>query len=260
MQANTATARALTWRRGYTIATLCLGLVFFLGRELGQLLSWGLYRLDLAGNSLIWLDFIYFYPLALLFSHPTWYLLLSALTVISALAALFWGSRDKLLRVLLGLSILTVLLQPVIHSYHPAVSAAPGYDLHVPTAPNWLLAPAKFAGVGAEFRRSDYRLIGWSTDETLYYEERHGGTVRQYIYQPRNEKRSRFWVTIPSNLVMQPERWTGLQHVVDTRVPLVRFFDIVREPGILSPNGQWYAFVARHTYGPEDVIVVSTGE
>jgi hypothetical protein len=34
---------------------------------------------------------------------------------------------------------------------------------------------------------------------------------------------------------------------------------VVREPGLTSRQSEWTAFVARHIYGPEDVVVVRGG-
>jgi hypothetical protein len=34
----------------------------------------------------------------------------------------------------------------------------------------------------------------------------------------------------------------------------------VRTPVLRSPDGLWDAFIARHVYGPEDVIVVAVSQ
>jgi hypothetical protein len=33
---------------------------------------------------------------------------------------------------------------------------------------------------------------------------------------------------------------------------------IAQESGLAAPDGKWLALIARHIYGPEDVLVVST--
>ena len=111
----------------------------------------------------------------------------------------------------------------------------------------------KATQVGAEVRRCEYELLGWSQSEgALYGEEVCGERKLNWVYWPMSDHYERAVTAVPEDLVRQD---AGDLVRVDSVYSLNPG---VRQPVLASPEGWWHAFVARHIYGPEDVVVVST--
>lgn len=202
-------------------------------------------------RAIIWTDFLYLYPRSLLFSRPWPYTLttLGALTL--TVGALWWGKPGKLTRWLLYIIMGSILITPFAAAYRPAVSAHPGYTLLNATQPPFLLGPTKSVQVGAEIHRCSYTLLGWAED-TLYYQEDCEGKLTTWRYTPP-ARRGMPVVATPDMLVGVPATQADL--AVGSRTP----YKILDAAGILdSPDGRWRAFVAQHSYGPEDVLLIST--
>jgi hypothetical protein len=194
------------------------------------------------------------YPLDWLFTYQGVYIGLSVLGLVLVLIGMAWGRPGRMGQIVLVGGLLAILALPAVYEYTPAVSVEPGYVMRVPTDPGAIAGVAKATQVGAEVRRCEYELLGWSRSEgALYGEEVCGARRLNWVYWPMSDHYERAVSTVPEDLVRQD---AGDLVGVDSVYSLNQ---VVREPVLASPEGWWYAFVARHIYGPEDVVVVSAG-
>lgn len=134
-------------------------------------------------------------------------------------------------------------------------------NVHVPTQPGPYTGVVKSTQAGVELRPCDYILYGWDEHDTLYGEEICDERRRYWIYDPLSKTRLATVTTPPPDLFRQEVEREQLRALgVGSRVPTDEALRIVvREPGLASRQGEWTAFVARHIYGPEDVVVVARG-
>lgn len=192
------------------------------------------------------------------------YLALSAVGILLALAALRFGRPSRVLRVAEALTLVAILVFPWLFHYQAPLVAAPGHVMHVPTMPGLVEGVAKQAQAFAELIPSTYTLLGWSRDGVLYYQEtvKATQTTRTWAYVPGAAARPQL-VAAPTDIVpsaVSPRQ--SLLPLVRAPVspasaePASRGYAI-RQDGLASPDGRWVAAVARHTYGPEDVVVVA---
>ena len=208
---------------------------------------------------------------SILFSPPASYLLASGAAVALLLAGLLLARPGRLMSALMDLSIVGILAVPWVYGYQPAVSPAPGYRMLVVTQPGLLEGVTKQAQRVAEVRPCDYFLLGWSTDDTLYYREecRGAGPQVKAIAPAREEQPRVVEGSLPdvsaegklsaASLVRSPSWVYGPDgRLVESAEAERSGIQIkLRESGLASPSGRWVAVVARHIYGPEDVIVLS---
>jgi hypothetical protein len=215
------------------------------------------------------LPFIPIYLTAQLFTELERYLFASAIGIGLTLAALGWGRPGRIGRILLALTLAAILAFPWFFNYQPAVSAAPGLGMHVLTQPALLEGVVKRSQSSLEMRPCTYTLLGWSDDNTLYYQEQCGGAATLTLaFKPGRDTRP--WVArVPGQREPLPELSAGS--------PETPVLELVRAPGtwppyeepnarrvyvqgsgMLSPDGRWVALIARHLYGAEDVLVVET--
>ena len=199
------------------------------------------------------------YAINLLFTDLSAYLALSVIGLALALAALAFARPTQLGRVGLLLGLLAILAMPITRQYRSAVvTSSDSVHIDVPTQPGLLNGVVKAAQVGVEMRRCDYKLLGWSKQDALYGEETCGTHHRLWVYWPMSDSSLQAVSTVPTELLRQEIsreelRAEGVRSGVPTDDAL-RI--VVREPGLASQAGGWYAFVARHIYGPEDVVVI----
>ncbi len=245
--------------RWLLIAALVLGGLLFVGQYLAIAVMRGLH---LVGSPLIpavILDFAYLYPLGLLFSNPIIFWVSSVLVLALAVLAWVWGHPNRVARAALLLVLLAVVATPMVRHYSPAVKAQPGVTLRVLTLPTIWESPSKGFGVGAEVCCCAYALRGWDDDGNLYYTETCGQRVYEWQYSPASDTRTRLsaslLVDMRQRIVSRPEDHVTAGFPGDLQLQLA-----IREPVLRSPDGAWDAFVARHVYGPEDVVVVASGE
>jgi len=212
----------------------------------------------------LWIGFFVLYPIELLFTSLTVYLVLSAVGLVLGIATIAVARPRKLSLALLLLGLLAIAALPFVHRYRPAVTVEPGgAQLHVPTQPGRIAGVVKSARAGAEVRQCEYMLLGWSTESALYGEETCGTSHRTWVYWPMSDRRLQTVTVVPTDLLQQSVsredlRAAGVRATIphDERLRIT-----VREPGLASPESGsqgswWYAFVARHVYGPEDVVVI----
>ena len=245
--------------RWLLVAALVLGGLLFLGQYLG-LVAMNLVRLlGLPFQFVAALDWLYLFPLGLLFSNPVVYWVASALVLSLAMLAWTWGHPDRVGRVALLLMVLAVVAMPLVRHYRPAVAPQPGATMRVLTLPGVWESPSKAIGVGAEVRRCAYALRGWDDDGNLYYTETCSQRVYEWRYTPATDTRTRLTVSLPKDIHLQTVSLPTdrvMARLSNDETLLIT----VCEPVLRSPDGAWDAFVSRYIYGPEDVVVVAAGE
>ncbi len=209
-----------------------------------------------------WLSLAYLLS-ALFLSDLGRYLLVSLSGIGLALAALLWARPGRTTRALLALTLLAILAFPWFYRYQPAVVAAPGHEMHVPTQTGLLDGVVKRAQVATEIRPCTYTLLGWSAEGVLYYQADCRGEKSQlWAYDPEQERLPRKVNEAPANLTQGVPQVSAREQVRAPGVyppamePYAR--DVyVRGLHLASPDGRWVAVVARHIYGPEDVVVLT---
>lgn len=199
------------------------------------------------------------YPLYLLLTSLPVYLVASAVGLGLAVAALILVRPARIGQIALWLSILAVVGIPAARWYQPAVTVAGNQVVaRVPTQPGLIRGVVKAVQSGTEVRRCEYELLGWSEQDALYGEEVCGDRRRLWVYWPMSDRRLQTVETVPDDLTGEPvTREQLVEAGVTARMPgdpELRI--VVREPGLASREGWWVAFVARHLYGPEDVVVL----
>lgn len=208
-------------------------------------------------NLIIFLDNLFFSQLVI-------YLLASLLSIILALLALVWGNAGWITRFPLVLVLISVVAFPWFYRYHPAVVGAPGYEIRVPTQPGLLDGVSKRAQEGAEIRPCDYTLLGWLTEGVLYYEAACGKDPSLiWSFAPDKSGDAQRMPSAPQGLIRKNSQPSVLNWV---RAEGVRSMNeepnarqvYVQEGSLASPDDRWVALVARHLYGPEDVVVVKS--
>jgi hypothetical protein len=207
-----------------------------------------------------------------LFSLPqivfsaTWLYLLSMLLV-AGLSLATWRhtAPRRVTRVLLILILLAMAGLPWFYRYEPAVVAASGHELRWPTQPDLLNGVARRAQVSLEQRPCTYTLAGWNKDSQLYYTSRcESADVQVWIFSPETQAAAQPVNDLPSDLSgdTRPQSQV-LEYVKSPGVypsegePMTRAV-VVPGDGLAAPAGKWIALIARHIYGPEDVLIVST--
>lgn len=253
IEALSAPRRSGSW---LLAVALILGGLLFLGQYLGLVLMNLVRLLGLPFQFVALLDWLYLFPLGLLFSNPVVYWVSSALVLSLAVLAWVWGHPGRAARVALLLVVLAVVATPLVRHYRPAVKAQPGVTMRVLTLPDIWESPSKGFGVGAEVRRCVYALRGWDEDGNLYYTETCGQRVYEWRYTPATDTRTRLALSLPDDMhqqtVSRPTDRVAARLSNDETLLIT-----VREPVLRSPNGAWDAFVSRYIYGPEDVVIVS---
>ncbi len=212
-----------------------------------------------------WYRFFYLFNLlrAVSFSRVEIYLLVSLLGIAGVLAAWLWSRPSHVVRALLLVSLLAILAFPIFYRYQPALVAAPGYSMRFATQPGLLDGVVKRNQVTTETRPCEYALLGWTKEAELYYQAQCADAPMQmWAIAPDRETSARSVASAPLELYVErapvsvSERvraagvWPASEESNARRVYL-------REGSLISQDGYWVALIARHLYGPEDVILVS---
>ncbi len=245
-----------------------------------SLLERQVYRLDIHLPILEWLLGVPSFLAALLLSELTRYIILSlmaiTLTFIAVSVLLIW-ERGRIWRsaafytCMIGLA--TVIVFPAASgTYRPAVSVRPGIESYHVTRPGRLKNVIRNLQSEAEVRSETYELLGWADARTLIYRARHSsgntcpavldsGTVAVAAAYDIDSGISRVWEGKTDALYRESCLQSrcilpSLTSSQDGRAYL---------PGcdhhsLLSPDGNWVAFVVAHLYGPEDVMILANAE
>lgn len=200
------------------------------------------------------------FPLALVFSHFLIYLLLLVAASGLLLLAVFLGQQRRL-RIALVAGFVVVLLYALAPWYQYPLEGAQGHQLEAVTGPSWWERGLRFNQVMAERVPCSYQLEGWDAEERLYYTATCRGTANYWRYTPATERREQV-EAIPSALIAEPsDRDTVLDHLQASGVrpnrlePSVRPL-LLRDAGLVSPNGRYTAVITNHHYSVQDVMVL----
>ena len=212
-----------------------------------------------------WLGMLLYPPVLLTsaaFVHWPIYLAATILGMGTISAALKWGRSGRGVRLLLLLGLLAILLYAFVSPYQPAVVAAEGYEMKWLTQPGLFGSVAKRAARFTEMRPCSYELLGWSEDDVLYYE----ATCRAedpalWAYTPGLEAKrvDAIPLTLNRDVVFTKEAldWVYAGAVrPENAEPMVRELAVRHHEALLSGDGRSLALIARHVYGPEDVLVL----
>ena len=210
-------------------------------------------------ESLLFGVYAVLYPFDLLFTHLWLYIVLSVLGLVLVIAALVWSRSGWLGRAALLVGLLAIMALPVVYRYQPAVRVEPEYAAQVITRPGPLVGVVKSMQAGAEVRKCEYELLGWSESQgALYGKEVCAQQTRIWAYRPLSDEHLHDVPSVPGDVVREIVPRARLDGV-HSAIPLDNSLNLaVREPILVSPERRWYAFVARHIYGPEDVVVIAT--
>ncbi len=236
--------------------------------------SLAIMQLGILTNSLsVVSGFMGFFYLALVFIsalclYPGVYVTISVLGVTASvvtLVASFAGTARPLAqrwRLAVALSLFAIAAFPFAYRYTPALNAAPGYQTLWVTEPTLWGGLTKRARVTLEQRPCTYTLLGWDAD-TLYFQAACADGEQVWRYQPGAGHSAESVRETPPALsrikqsALEVVRADGVQpaHLE----PSTRAVNL-RGEGLASPDGRYVAVIARHIYGPEDVLVIAPAE
>lgn len=198
-----------------------------------------------------------------IFGNVYAYIVTTIAGIVVAVAGLIWGQFNKLVSTWLLLIICAIVSFPLVYHYHPALVAAPGYRMDLVTAPGFFGGIVKASQNLTEQIPCEYELLGWSTDNQLYYQATCDGEAQVWQYSP-NRPSSHTQVssnptslsasTISEDAVLEMVRAGGVKP--EKYEPATRRIHL-KSKGIVSPDGDWIAIIAQHIYGTQDVIVLT---
>jgi hypothetical protein len=210
------------------------------------------------------------------------YLFFSLAATFLSLVALAWlvfsePDRNRMWRCkslyVLSFSLLAVLLFPFLGigipgnvgliklyfgPYRPAIEVEPGLEWRIVEAPGLLAGSVKRSQGQSETRDRWYKMLGWADEQTFVYRPRSkqdqaqakAGQVLAYHVDTRQ--------VLPFTGSLN-QVWRETCPVAECVNPLLAREDYPPHPyALVSPQGEWVAFVAAQSFaGPEDLIVMS---
>lgn len=200
-----------------------------------------------------------------LFSNLTIYVLISLIVLISAMAALVWGHKGQLARLSALLVALSVIALPWLFPYEPALEPAPAVTMKVVTPP---LTPigtfVKMMNVLSQDVPCEYDLLGWSTENQLYYRSECGAKEYVWFVDPERADAPVPITALSSDIMpksgkirQEVPREEVLEMVRARTIPERSVRELyLRDGSFRSPNGEWIAIKSQHLYGPQDVMLI----
>ncbi len=241
-----------------------------------------LYALRIQAPILEWLLGAPHFFASLLLADLSRYVVISAAALVAAIAAatlLVLHHRSHVWRrpafYLCLAAVAGVLALPLAAGvYQPAVQTAPGAALRQVERPGWLAGVVKQLQAGAEVRPLVYEPLGWADEQALVYRTWRGaGYDRTGAWQDGAPGpamaydlvagASRPWDGALDGLYRTPCPNGACVRPLLTKTyqPADRLYFAGHYAEVLpSPDGRWYAFVAQHVYGPEDLVLVGRPE
>jgi hypothetical protein len=199
----------------------------------------------------------------IIFGNAYAYIVTTIAGIAVAIAGLIRGQCNKSVRVWLLSIICAIVAFPLVYHYHPALVAASGYRMNLVTQPGFLGGIVKESQNLTEQTPCEYELLGWSTDNQLYYRATCDGESQVWQYSPNrpsshtqvsSNPASLSTLTISDNTVLEMVRAGYVKP--RKHEPAVRRLHL-KSKGMVSPDGDWIAIIARHIYGTQDVIVLA---
>jgi len=225
-----------------------------------------------------WLLGIVAYPLLSewLLSDMARYVTISLAALILTSAALVWLAVRERRRIwrrgrfyMLLVALASVLAFPLVMRYQPAVEAVPGVEMRIVEKPGLLEGVVKQCQVGAEVRGCAYEPLGWVYEHALLYRKWCGGFYTKEGWQPGSPgppmlydlKTGKIGASLtdraPSYETCNPAVCVSPALAERTYFPPLHYLPGHFKDPVVSPDGRWVAFTARHVYGPENLLVIS---
>jgi hypothetical protein len=227
----------------------------------------------LTNSSSVTSGFVGFFYLVLVFIsvlclYPGVYLAVSVLGVaasIATLAASFAGTARPLARrwrVAAALSLLAIAAFPFVYRYTPALNAAPGYQMLWVTEPTLWDGLTKRAQITLEQRPCTYTLLGWDAD-VLVFKAACSAGEQVWRYQPgagHSAELVRETPPVLARLEREASKLVRADGVQPAHVESSTRTLHLSGAALASPDGRYVAVIARHFYGPEDILVIAPAE
>jgi len=210
-----------------------------------------------------------------LFSDMARYVAFSIVAMGLTVAALAWlvgRLRGRVWRsgrfYLLAAAFLAVVAFPLAVRYRPFVHVAPEAELRMVEPPGWVESTVRACQAAAEIAGCQYEVLGWADARTLVYRKWCGGYYDADGWHP-GAPGAPLAYDVEVGAVVPFEGETGGllgEQCPASRCVLPALLEFHSGgyylPGrydapTLSPDGRRVAFVARHIYGPEDLLVLS---
>ena len=261
-----STTRPIRVLDPYALGALLIGGLFFLPYALLRLLAplqWWLIDVapGVAAVAVTW-DFL---TSAFVLSHFWPYALLCTSVLLLTALALWRRSLSRATLFVLAMIIVSTACF-VLLPYSPAVSAAPGYEMVVPTLPSPLLSGLKNAQARGEVKPCAYELLGWQ-GETFFYSAACGrGEPTTWFVVPDAAAQPVAAETLPVDLEnsMIGHQFVSEQFALPRVSPPEAAESVrnlyIRGHAMISPNGKWTAIVSSYIYGAEDVVLIKKME
>ena len=176
------------------------------------------------------------------------------------------GQPSKFVRVWLLLLLCATIAFPLFFHYQPALVAAPDYRMQWVTNPGFLGGVIKAAQNSVDKTPCKYELLGWSTDNQLYYQANCSKETQLWQYSPTQESSQRAGSSPPANLdvaTVSENRVLGMVRAEGVRPQTYESGTrpiLLKSDGLLSPDGKWIAVVTQHIYGTQDLIILTDTE
>jgi len=151
----------------------------------------------------------------------------------------------------------------VFAPYRPAVTLTADNTLLNPTQPNLFYRGLKNAQAMAEIAWCRYELYGWQDETLLYQSVCMDGQTTTWSFAPdRQHNPVPISNSQTTQLHVHPIPLSEISNFVDNPVHTTwgqySMLDLaVRSKILQSPNGTWAAFISKHTYSAEDVLVLN---
>jgi len=170
---------------------------------------------------------------------------------------------------LLGAALLAVVAFPLAVRYRPAVCAVPGTELRMAEPPGWVESTVRACQAAAEIPGCQYEILGWADARTLVYRKwcdgyydpeggwHPGAPGAPFAYDMETGAVAPFGGEAES---LSQERCLSSRCVVPALLELHsgrHYLPGRYDAPTPSPDGRWVAFIARHIYGPEDLLLLS---
>jgi hypothetical protein len=237
-----------------------------------------------------WLSLGYFLPETLTASYANWvnalsiilylpfaffaytlfgnfyvYMLLMAISLTVSIISIIKNRPNKLHLSWSIMLVCSIIAFPFLFRYQPALEAAPGYNMQLVTDPGFGKGVVKASQSLVEITPCNYELLGWDTDNWLYYQETCDTKIETWKYSPRQSdshtrallQKSLNSETVSKDAVLEMVRAHGVKP--ESAEPSTRSISLISE-GFASPDKNWTAIVSQHIYGAQDIVIFTNAE
>jgi hypothetical protein len=198
----------------------------------------------------------------LLISNSIVYFCIISGITIFAFVSLFSANRSTI-NTVLAIMILVVISAFVMMPYQTAVQPANEYRMLSPTQPSFLERSLRNLQILGEVTPCSYQLIGWK-EQILFYKETCTSNSKVYQFNPQTESVLGSPGSIATeSLHVDRRSHTEVLHlfqadwIVPSEAELPSIELSRRGDALVSPDNKWLAIVAKHVYGPADILVVT---